>query len=232
MIYLFNPMTYEKTPTSYDLICGITGKTKSSLMTYKCRDRKIKEINCYIIDDETRLSKIQEYMSKETPSLEIWKDITDSTNNWQVSNYGRFRYIKGGKYRFGMVAFNNKTNNLNIQIRTNGERKTYQPHVIVAKYFLDKPIECLVLRHIDGNKWNNRDDNLEYVSRQWLGRRTGASANSIAVVKIDPVTDEVIGEYTSMRAASRANFLCHGAVAESIRQNRLCAGYKYKIADI
>lgn len=83
MIYLYDPISNTKKPSSYDLISGITGKDKTALMSHKCKKRKIKSINAYIIDEEITRKQRYELMIKEKPYLEIWKTIRDYENYYE-----------------------------------------------------------------------------------------------------------------------------------------------------
>ena len=92
--------------------------------------------------------------------MEIYKDIL-GFNNYQVSNIGNIKNKTAGKI-------------LKPQLSTNGhyiitlfneeivKGKSFQIHQLVAKAFLEMPNECV--NHKDGNKLNNRVDNLEWVT--------------------------------------------------------------------
>ena len=91
---------------------------------------------------------------------EQWKKINNiSTLNYSVSNLGRVR--------------NDKTNHILSQHMTttskrwyvNIKNKSYNVARLVGFSFLDKPIDKNYITHIDGNKLNNRIDNLEWVNR-------------------------------------------------------------------
>lgn len=49
-----------------------------------------------------------------------------------------------------------------VNLSINGKCKTFQVHRLIAKAFLPKPSEKNIINHKDGNKLNNRIDNLEW----------------------------------------------------------------------
>lgn len=226
MLFLFDPITCQKSEITYEQLEGITGKKKGNLMSLKSKRRKVNNINCYLIDENTTNDELRTMLENEVIKDEYWVDIPGTHN--QVSDYGRYRTItrKGTKM---MLVCNAKKNKATITLTIDGKKHKLLAHTKVAETFLDKPDGDVVLRHKDGNGFNCRASNLEYVDRKWLARRTGPLSNQIAVVKKDPATGEVLGEYRSMREAARKNFLCHEAVHSAIKEKRLCAGYLYEI---
>lgn len=91
---------------------------------------------------------------------EIWKQIKDYEGYYEVSSLGRVRNSQTGKVLIG------DTNNLGYRrvILYNPEKKRFFVHRLVALHFCDGYQEDLVVNHKDGNKLNNRADNLEWVT--------------------------------------------------------------------
>lgn len=90
---------------------------------------------------------------------EIWKKIKD-TNNYEVSNLGRFKAN-------GLISSaEGYYSHINVSWITNsGEKKQKGLHRLVFEYFKHPIPAKMVINHIDGVKNNNRIDNLECISQ-------------------------------------------------------------------
>ena len=97
--------------------------------------------------------------------MEIWKNIEGFKDLYQVSNLGRIRrrdtlkvlkpltLTKGYK---GVRLYYENTKAITKKI-----------HRLVAKYFLDNSLNLPQVNHKDGNKSNNRVENLEWCSNDY-----------------------------------------------------------------
>ena len=90
---------------------------------------------------------------------EIWKDIEDYEELYQISSFGRVRRKKDD------YIFKENKNSGGYRVITltkNKKEKSFSVHQLVAQAFISNPNNLPQINHIDGNKMNNRVDNLEY----------------------------------------------------------------------
>lgn len=94
---------------------------------------------------------------------EIWKEIPDTNGVYKASNLGRY----SGKRGILKRSANPKNGYIYIQIKQNGVKKWYRAHRITAELFLPNPYNLPYVNHKDGDKTNNRVDNLEWCTAQY-----------------------------------------------------------------
>lgn len=92
---------------------------------------------------------------------EEWKDIPEFSN-YQISNLGFIRNKKTGRI---LKSATNGSGYLGCSLSNKGKKSTKKIHRLVAEMFLTKTEDNQEVNHIDGNKLNNRLDNLEWVSK-------------------------------------------------------------------
>ena len=95
---------------------------------------------------------------------ESWRRV-DGFPNYEVSDLGRFRKTSGHRSGFlrGTV---NGNGYIHIGFTKDGVQQKFLANRIVALHFLPDPQPGMVVDHIDGNRKNNRADNLEWVSKR------------------------------------------------------------------
>ena len=135
--------------------------------------------------------KINKFKNKNIEIIddEIWKDIDGYDGKYQVSDQGRVRNATDGKL-FGCKKFN-KYGFVVIGLFKNGRSDKYQLHRLVAKYFLPNHDKKELLMHIDGNKLNNKVENLKWVSKFEVKDKYGSKEKIITLHIIEDLEGEI-----------------------------------------
>lgn len=101
-------------------------------------------------------------ISPKEGEMEEWAFINGYNNEYQISNFGRLKSIKGGKERL-LKPCVGSSGYLNTTLTKDGKCTSVRIHKLVSEYFLDSSLGEVV-NHIDGNKLNNYYKNLEVIT--------------------------------------------------------------------
>jgi len=106
---------------------------------------------------------------------EIWKFVTDYENLYEVSNYGKVKSVKrittdknGISYKKKEKILKpsiNKYGYLQVGLSKNNKLNSFTVHSLVAKAFINNEQNKPTVNHIDGNKLNNIETNLEWATK-------------------------------------------------------------------
>ncbi|MFO7827891.1 MAG: NUMOD4 domain-containing protein [Bacteroidales bacterium] len=99
-------------------------------------------------------------------SDEVWKEIPFADKKYEVSNYGRVKSYCYNKDE-GRILRPGITKGFHtVTFKTNGKKKTFLVHKLVAILFVPKESEDQTIAiHLDWNKRNNYFKNLQWVTR-------------------------------------------------------------------
>lgn len=105
---------------------------------------------------------------------EVWKDIIGYEKYYQISNLGRVRrkerkviYKDGREYLYKpklLSVRELKSGYKTTDLTVNNQTKTVYIHRLVAEEFIANPKKLSCINHINGNKADNRLENLEWCS--------------------------------------------------------------------
>lgn len=106
-------------------------------------------------------------MEKSIEENEVWLELPECDGRYDVSNLGRILYKKpkSGK-PYILPQHKDSLGYCQVSLRFNGlPHKNYLVHRIVARMFVANPRNLNEINHKDGNKENNKADNLEWCTR-------------------------------------------------------------------
>jgi hypothetical protein len=169
-----------------------------------------------------------------------WMQIEKT--NYEISKNGQVRNIKTKELK--KLTSGRTSPYLLVQIYiSNGKRKSYLVHRLVAKCFLDNPENKEQVNHIDKNKLNNDFSNLEWVTpkenmkhhydnggikrnNQTYKGKFGKDHNRSMQI----VCDGVI--YGSISEASRKTGVNISTISYALKENRPCKGMHFQLKSI
>lgn len=174
---------------------------------------------------------------------EVWKDVKGYEGLYQISDMGRVWSVQTQRYLKPQIKSGYE--NVNLYSK-NGKMKTERVHRLVALMFCDKAEGCTVVNHINGNKRDNRADNLEWTTvsgntkhaydnnlghmkeTQLKAAKLGAAKTTytISVYK----DDKIVGVFYGKENAAKALGINTKTIYNCIHENRKTRdGYSFEI---
>lgn len=154
---------------------------------------------------------------------EIWEDIEGYQQKYQVSNLGNIKNIKTNKILKPQKGYKGY---MKVVLCTEQGYKQVRVHRLVALYHIPNPNNYPSINHIDGNKTNNRVENLEWCTVSHNNReayRLGLKQSRIKpkkVIKLDK-NNNILKIYKSLNSVKEDGYNV-GNVGE------VCAGHRKK----
>lgn len=170
--------------------------------------------------------------------IETWRNIPGYNGKYQVDMEANVRRVyPSGKTRV-MTPYHKKTSrsqHLIVKLTDDkGKSKEVILLQIMAKTFLGPAPDGCVPYHKNGCQSDNYIQNIAYISREELGKKTGSKSRRQSVVKID-LLGEIVDVYSSAREAARKNYMSYQTIID--RCNGKCKsafapdGYAYAWED-
>lgn len=227
MLYVYDAKYNVKKVTSYEKLQGITGSSKEVLSSLKSRKGKLPRLkNCYLIDDNTPREQLRKWYREVKFDNEVWKQYDET---YLVSNHGRIKKLYK-KYPNGklMLPYIKHDKWMVVKIH----KKEIEVHKLVAKLFLDNPYNYPCVYHKNGILYDNYHCNLEYISRQELGRITASQNRGYkTIIAIDNDTGEIIDWFKSSRDVEKKLYINRQSVLDNLNgKSKKVAGGKYSFA--
>lgn len=178
---------------------------------------------------------------------EIWKDIDGYEGRYQASTLGQVRSLDGvsrqGRFLKGKVLKQSVTKTGYHHLYLHNPGKNYRVNRLVAQTFIPNPTNLPQVNHIDGNKANNRVDNLEWCTQsenQLHAVKTGLQTSGASDYRSKPVvqltlTGDVVAVYAGVKEAARITGLSVGNISMVLNkypQRHTSGGYKWEFQEI
>ncbi len=165
---------------------------------------------------------------------EIWKDIFGFNGKYQISNFGKIKSQLKEEYKQ-----QTKKDGYKIVTLYDGKyKRTITVHRLVALHFIPNPGLLDQVNHIDGDKANNRADNLEWCTQVENANhavRLGLfhSHNSRPIIGTDKNGNKV--RFESAAEAERKLSIDSGSICSVCTKHNphrhTAGGYTWKYAD-
>lgn len=175
--------------------------------------------------------------------MEIWKDIKDYENMYQISNYGRVKSLErivkqGNKKRHlceKILCQNLRNGYRTVYLNKNGNHVSKQVHRLVAETFILNSNNKPQVNHIDGNKQNNCVENLEWVTikenlqhAKKIGLTSPIKHNNRPVIQYT-LDGKEIKRYVSCCSAEHATKINHSNISKCCKGiYKQCNGYVWR----
>lgn len=160
-------------------------------------------------------SKVKAYSPVDEP-LNYWREIPGMHGIYLISREGDVRK----RFKSGLVSDIKPQHKATdrgkpkvVRLTINGKRKEFTVHRLMQLTWMDPAPPGMVIYHINGEKSDNHLENLAYITRQDLAKKTAHKANSAAVFKIDAQGNE-LEIYRSSREAARKNYMSYQSVTD------------------
>ena len=173
---------------------------------------------------------------------EIWIDIRGYEGKYQISNLGQVKSLKNKIILKNAIISKRKGKDGYKVVNLQG--KIFYIHRLVANAFIPNKNNLPQVNHIDGNKLNNRIDNLEWVTASQnikhaykvnlmfphQPNNNGFKRNKI-VQQIDKRSNQVLKEWASVKEAAETLNIGRTCISGCCRNKQKTAGgyiWRYK----
>lgn len=171
--------------------------------------------------------------------MELWKPITNPTvkTGYEVSDWGRVRYqqhclspsLSSGYLVVNLQTREERCDSREERLKDKTKRKKYRSlgiHRLVAEAFLNTPPD-MVVKHIDGNNYNNRLTNLEVLTRSERIRQYKWTPYSRPINRYD-YDGNLLASYRSIQEAARSLSLTPSSISVALQRGKPHGGYYWQ----
>lgn len=184
----------------------------------------------------------ERWLNIENLPNEEWKDIKDFEGLYQVSNYGRIKrlgYFRNHISSNQVTSFNvnyfikehimklKKDRYFRVQLyHSSNDRELFLVHRLVAEHFIDNPHNKLYVDHMNKNTYDNRVNNLQWVTssenakysyNRGRERKCGKNSKQSKFIGQYDLDNNLISTYYGSGEASRATGIEPGHIRSCCR---------------
>lgn len=167
--------------------------------------------------------------------FEEWRPIDKYDGRYEVSSKGRIRSCFSGEYK--IITARTYTHDYErVRFMVNGKEHRHFVHRLVAEAFIQNPENKPYVNHINGDRVDNRVENLEWVTQKEnvnhainvLGVDfSGLNGLRKSVIRNDGVVFKSLSE-----AAKASGVKSHDSISYAIKNNTtLRNGYSFKLIE-
>lgn len=159
---------------------------------------------------------------------EVWKDVANAEEYYQISNLGRIRN-KGTRE---ILKPSKSGGYLHIELRY-GINKNYLIHRLVAEAFISNPLNFKYVNHKDENKLNNSADNLEWCTCRYnVNYGKGSLERNQRIIQYD-LNGNALKIWESMKDACNELGIRYQGISACCRGiHKTSGGYAWTYANI
>lgn len=167
-------------------------------------------------------------------------EIPDTQGNYLINRSGETYSLKTNR---SLKCSKGNSGYEQVVLRVNGQSETHSIHRLVAKTFLPNPHSLRVVNHLNGNKLDNRVENLEWCTHsensvhanragltpappRWAAGKFGAAHNRSKTVYAYRADGSLLGEFGSGNEAARMTGTKEPAVAKALQGGGFSRGQK------
>lgn len=218
MVHRLVAEAFVPNPENLNIVDHIDGnKMNNDYSNLRWVDNKTNANNVKIREKSTAGKKFQ------TSSLDLineWKVIDQNYPQYRINKNGEIINLKTNKYILG--------SNRNGYLRFSIGEKRYSIHRLVWEIFKGEIPENMVIDHMDGNRSNNKLENLKLTtqSENMRNAQKNGHKGQKKVLQYD-LEGNMIKEFDSLTAAGESVGVTYAAISSAIKRSGSCRGFKW-----
>lgn len=185
--------------------------------------------NLQWVTTQENILATQRKIKQTNKTIEVFQE-----DEWQqVCGFEKYLINREGqivnKSTHKLLCFAERNGYLRVTLVQNNKSHTLSVHRLVYETFVGLIPEKMFIDHIDGNRANNKLENLRLVSHSENMKNSMANghAGQVPVLQFD-TQGNFIREFPTIQAAADEMGVKHPAIRSAICRNGTCGGYKWE----